>query len=298
MQLREILESNEPMACVVQGGGMRGTYSIAALAGLARMGYTQRFGGIYGSSAGALNGAFFVAAQAEECVSIYVDHLSGNRFINPWRLRPVIDIDYLIDDVLRHQVPLKTNAVLESSTELFIFATDAEYGSIARFSNKTIGVDLMEALRATAALPILFGKEVRIENRNFTDGGLVAPLPIEEAIQDGWKNILVVLTIPLSYRSIQAPAHTRLLMKSLAMLSGHSRGVRELLGNKDHKLNKYLQLIADERNDLGINIWVVAPTEEERLASRLTNNRMLLNETVKLAKQDLQDALTKTRAIQ
>ncbi len=285
------------MACVVQGGGMRGTYSIAALAGLARLGYTQRFGCVYGASAGALNGAYFVAAQAEEGVSIYVDHLSNSRFINPWRLRPVIDVDYLIDDVLNHQVPLNTKAVLESSTELLIFATDAENGSLARFSNKTAGADLMETLRATAALPIFFGKEVQIGRRTFVDGGLIDPLPVEEAIQDGWKNILVILTRPLSYRSIQSSLRTRLLMKRLALLSGHSREVCDLLGRKRDKLNKFLQFIADKRVDIGVNIWVVAPTREERLASRLTNDRTLLLETARLARQDLQAALTKTRAM-
>jgi len=35
------------MAWVVQGDGMRGTYSIAALAEIEQLGYTQRFGSVY-----------------------------------------------------------------------------------------------------------------------------------------------------------------------------------------------------------------------------------------------------------
>src|SRR6476659_5404086 len=66
-------------ALVVQGGGLRGIYSLSALAVLEELGLRDAFSRVIGSSAGAINGAYFLAGQARESISIYTEDLSNRR---------------------------------------------------------------------------------------------------------------------------------------------------------------------------------------------------------------------------
>ena len=66
---------------VVQGGGMRGVYSMGALAALEEMGFGECFDHVAGSSAGALNGAYFITGQASYGVETYIHYLSRKKVL-------------------------------------------------------------------------------------------------------------------------------------------------------------------------------------------------------------------------
>jgi predicted patatin/cPLA2 family phospholipase len=290
-QLSALLESDRPIACVVQGGGMRGTYSIAALAEFERLGYTNRFSTVYGASAGALNGAYFLAGQAAEGVGIYVDHLSTGRFINFARRR-VIDIDYLIDDVLTLRVPLNQEAVLASRTDLLVYLTNAVTGGVERFSMRDRQAPLMELLRATAALPLVYGKEVTINSTKYVDGGFVDQVPLLDALADGCRNIVVILTRPPRFRMRDASPLMRWVLRSAASLSGHSAGVVRLIGTDCGPMNKVMAILSGEPHDMPANVWVIAPPDDEQIVSRLTSDRARLQDTARKAQVHVQNALS------
>lgn len=296
MKLFDVLNTNLPITCVVQGGGMRGTYSIAALAELERLGYSDRFSAIYGSSAGALNASYFLARQASEGIGIYIDYLSGKRFIDFSRIRPIIDIDYLIDDVLSTKVPLNKKTLINSQTDLYVYLTNAENGQKTRFYIQEEPIDvLMEILRATAALPIVYGKEVVIHNGRFVDGGLVDQVPLFDALNDECENILVILTRPLSFRVKTPSIYTKYFIKILSKAFGHSKGVVRLLGVNNGLMNACMDALSGLRVIPNANIWVIAPPQNINLASRLTNEKEILIKTSKQAKIDVTLALEKEK---
>ena len=109
-----------PLGLVVQGGGMRGVYSMAVLAAFEEMGWTPCFDHVAGASAGAMNGAHFITGQAGYGVETYIDYLSNRKFIDFFRLTKLVDLDYMIDDLVRHVRPFNLPALLEASTELHI----------------------------------------------------------------------------------------------------------------------------------------------------------------------------------
>ncbi len=285
---REIVGSSKA-ALVVQGGGMRGTYSIAALAAMQSAGLTEYFTDIYGTSAGALNGAYFIAGQAEEGVGIYVDHLSNKRFINKLRLRRIIDIDYLVDDVLTHRVPLDIAAVCQSSTRLHVGLTSASTGQLVWESNDGRW-PLLETLRATAALPIVFGREVEIGQDRYVDGGVSVKLPLLAAVEAGHENVVVVLTRALGYKVSEVnPLITR-LTRLAAGFKGHSPAIVNALGVTDPTFPRALQLLRHgDPEEAGPTIWTVAPSAA--IAGRLTANRAILERTAALGRADVREAL-------
>ncbi len=108
---------------------------------------------------------------------IWEDLLSTPKFISFLRLQKIIDIDYLIDEVFRGQEPLNVEDYHDSPIECFIAATDVKTGLPRHFSNRC-RADIFEVLRASSAIPIVYGKEVAIEDSTYIDGGIAAGLDV------------------------------------------------------------------------------------------------------------------------
>jgi predicted patatin/cPLA2 family phospholipase len=85
-------------------------------------------------------------------------------------------------------------------TPLPIVATDVRSGQAAQLSSRDESIDLLAALKASAAVPVLYHRTVAVNGSRYVDGGLVDPVPIERALADGCTDILVVLTVSKSYR--------------------------------------------------------------------------------------------------
>src|ERR1044071_2792696 len=62
------------LALVVEGGGMRGVVSAGMVAALEELGFRDCFDAVYGSSAGAISGAYFIAKQARYGTTIFYDN--------------------------------------------------------------------------------------------------------------------------------------------------------------------------------------------------------------------------------
>ena len=86
---------------VVQGGGMRAAYSMGCLLALDEFGYRGAFDYILGSSAGAINAAYFLAGQSKMAARIYADYLTQNDFIDFFRPRNILSTKRLME-VLSH----------------------------------------------------------------------------------------------------------------------------------------------------------------------------------------------------
>ena len=70
------------LGLVVQGGGMRGVYSMGALAALEEAGLRESFDIVTGSSSGAINAAYFLAGQADEAVDLYLRYLNSRECVH------------------------------------------------------------------------------------------------------------------------------------------------------------------------------------------------------------------------
>ena len=87
---------------------MRGVISAGMVSALETLGLTHAFDGIYGSSAGAINAAYFLAGQAAVGTAIYYEDINNRQFIDLRRAltgRPIVDLGFLLDDVARQRKP-------------------------------------------------------------------------------------------------------------------------------------------------------------------------------------------------
>src|SRR5579871_2481947 len=64
------------IALCVEGGAMRGVVSAGMVSALEELGLVTAFDAVYGSSAGAINAAYFLAGQARLGTTIYFEDIN------------------------------------------------------------------------------------------------------------------------------------------------------------------------------------------------------------------------------
>ncbi len=184
---------------VIEGGCMRGVVSGGMQLGLERLGLRDTFDVVYGSSAGAVNGAYFVADQTEYGIGIYFEDINNAHFIALSRSlirRPMMSLSYLLEDVMMRRRILDWRAVLSSPVPLKIAATSvADLGVrlLEKFRNRD---HLFAALRASSSIPLIAGPPAEVDGELFLDALLYEPIPYRVALADGCSHVLVLLTHP------------------------------------------------------------------------------------------------------
>lgn len=286
--------TDEVRGLVVQGGGMRGIYSAGAMTALADAGLAGSFTHIFASSSGAINAAYLMSGQTDLVAAGYADHLNKKSpFIRYWRLNKIVDIDYLVDRILKHsEFPLDVKAVIESPAILHVIVTDLHTAEAVELTSKEVGRwdasgELMyELFRATSALPLIYGRVVKIDGRNYVDGGVSDAIPLFRAIEAGCTDITVVTTRNPSFRRNNKRGVLRIL--GLLMLAFHSKALRRKLLAEDRLFNRTMGLLQEPGGLEGkIRITVISPSDESRLAGRATRERRKLWDCAHMGRQDV-----------
>ena len=192
---------NDPyrLGLAIEGGGMRGVVAGGMVSGLEELGLRDVFDVVCGTSAGAASAAYFVAGQAKLGTSIFYEDINNEKFIDLWNLcrgRPIMSVDFLIDEVFKRSKPLDWEVLEDCPIELNIVTTDIDRGDYVALKEFGGNDNIFEALRASARIPLIAGPPVVIRGKRMMDGGLVQPIPVEPAIQAGCTHILVLLTRP------------------------------------------------------------------------------------------------------
>jgi predicted patatin/cPLA2 family phospholipase len=179
-------------ALIVEGGAMRGAWAAGVLAYLQERGRRQ-YDFAYAASSGACSAAYFLAGMWEPGLAIWRD-LACNvvHKSNFLRRKPIIDLAYLVDYVMRKRFPLSIEVLQKMSTRFFIVLTDCYTGEPVYFH--ACDDRVFAALRATSSMPLATRGFDYVDGHPFADGGLSDPIPIQRAIQDGATDITVVLT--------------------------------------------------------------------------------------------------------
>jgi predicted patatin/cPLA2 family phospholipase len=191
-------ERDDPyrVALCIEGGAMRGVTSAGMVSALEELGLLHAFDAVYGSSGGALNGAYLLAGQAALGTTIYYENINNEKFISFARTfssRPVIDIDFLVWHVMQHEKPLDTAAVLASPIPLFIVSSDVDTGERS-LVQATDADQLLQMLRAGATMPIMAGPPASVGGGRYWDALLTEPVPVPAADKAPVTHLVVLLT--------------------------------------------------------------------------------------------------------
>ena len=185
------VKTNSHTALLLCGGGSRGAVEIGFTKALWERGI--RIDTIFGSSIGAINGAYLAAGWTPEELGTLWSRFEGERpFTFNWRVlwqglkvASLYRAERLIS-ILKSTLPVKRFEELR--IPFVVTATNLQTGQPVYLDSG----DLLPALLASIALPPYL-PPVEHQGRHLMDGGIVANVPIAEAIARGAGRIFALL---------------------------------------------------------------------------------------------------------
>lgn len=262
-------------ALVIEGGSNRSAYATGALAALQQQGFVPD--AIYGTSAGGALAAWYAAGQMERCVDVW--RFASDRRIMSYRRalfgRPILDLHALYRVIYLEEFGLDVQRVKGAPYPVFVTVVDADSGEV-------VYVDIRQAehpthwVHAGAAIPIAAESPVELDGKRWIDGGLVDPIPIQRAIDDGHREIAAVLNRPAGERRAESGWALKLFARRFPHLADHAR--------RHHEYHNAAVRVC-ERPPRDVRIRLIRPARDTGL-SRTTRDIRKLTRAIDMGRHD------------
>ena len=192
------------------GGAARGFAHVGVIAVLEEAGLKPQF--VVGTSAGSLVAAIYASGKTSaqlQQTALNMEEVA----ITDWML-PIFGRGMFRGDALAKVVnELVAGRLIENmSIPLGIVATDLHSGQAVLFQRGDTGL----AVRASSAVPAVF-VPVRINGREYVDGGLVSPVPVRFARQMG-ADVVVAVDISSPPEANSASDTLQILLQTFSIM--------------------------------------------------------------------------------
>ena len=192
------------------GGGARGVAHVGVLQVLEEAGIKTDL--VVGTSAGSLVGALHASGKTGAQLQRIAETMEEST-ITDWAL-PFLNRGVLRGEALARYVSNQTQGrkIEDLPIRLGIVATDLNLGEGVLFQRG----DTATAVRASSAVPSVF-LPVRINNRDYVDGGLVAPVPVRYAREMG-AEVVLAIDISTTPEGSQAESMLQILLQTFNIM--------------------------------------------------------------------------------
>lgn len=261
---------------VIEGGGMKAAYANGVLSSFEEAGHAP-WDAVYGTSAGGALAAWYSAGQARYAEKTW-DYAADRRILSYRRalLRrgPILDHDALLEIIYEQERPIDQEAVRRAAWPVFVSAVDVHSGSV-------VYTDLRKApiipwLKATGRLPFAAGDPVRIQGRDYLDGGIGDPIPVYKAVEDGATDVTLILNTQVGPRRKDNGALARFTARRYPALRQ---------GILHHQELKQAAIHYAEDPPKGVSIRIVRPEHPTGL-HRLSRDLAVIHEGLRRGRED------------
>ena len=218
------------------GGGYRGIYAAGVLDYCMDHGITFDLG--IGVSAGSANLSSFVAGQARRNYTFYTEYghrkeyASAHNFLTK---KTFIDMDYVYNTLSNTdgENPVDYDYFISNPMEFVVVATDALTGKPRYFTKEDIKLNDYAPMKASCAIPVVC-HPYEVEGRQYFDGALGDPVPVQKAFDLGCDKVILLLTKPRNYwrTSERDEAIAKILEESYPEAAGALRGRAKLYNHE------------------------------------------------------------------
>ena len=186
---------------VIEGGGMKCAYSAGVLDRFLDDGIT--FDYVIGVSAGAANGASYLAGQRDRNRRFYTDHIHEKGYFGLrsfLKTGDLFGLDYIYSSLTNSDGgdPLDFDRMLANPAEYELVTTNARTGRPEYFSKTDMKKDDYTLVKASCCLPAAC-RARKYRGQYYYDGGLSDPIPADRALQKGCGRVVVILSKPRGY---------------------------------------------------------------------------------------------------
>ena len=257
---------------ILEGGGMRGLFTAGVLDFF--MDNDIQFENIYGVSAGACMACSYLSEQRGRSFDINTKYLKDKRYASLHSLIKTGDYfekDFQLNVIPNKLEPYDYDTYKNTRSNLYAVATNCKTGKAEYLKVEDMAKDI-DMIWASSTLPLL-SKMVVIDGNEYLDGGVADSIPVNKAIKDGNKKIVVVLTRDILYRKKKNE-----LLKIIKLKYKKHPKLVEAIENRHSLYNKTLAYI--RRLEKDGKIIVIRP-KEEVVIGRLEKNEEKLKDLYK-----------------
>lgn len=186
-------------ALLVEGGGVRAAFAAGVLD--AMLEEDEPYDVVAGTSAGALLAAAYLAGQKGRSLRVLRDpacRAAFGRITDFLRGGDLVDLELLHETADRLEA-LDAEAVMMHPARFLLTVTDVDTG--LGHVLEPSAEELTAALKATSALPIAVRSPISVRGMTCLDGGIAIPLPVQQIIDLGATELVVIRTRLASYRN-------------------------------------------------------------------------------------------------
>lgn len=190
----------ENTALILEGGGLRGVFTCGVLDCF--MDHGVRFPFIVGTSAGACNGLSYMSGQRGRARCSNIDLMDKYHYVGFKYLLTqgcIMDYKLLFEDFPEKIIPYDYEAYFSNPTRYVMVTTNCLTGKAEYLEEKSSADRVMSIVRASSSLPFVT-KITYVDGVPMLDGGIVDSIPVKYAFEQGYEDIVVVLTRNKGYR--------------------------------------------------------------------------------------------------
>lgn len=278
----------EKIGLVLEGGGMRGAYTIGVLDHF--LDEEIRTDYVIGVSAGACHGVSYVSNQRGRSYRINTNYVDDKRYVsftNYIKTKSIFGMDFIFDEIPHKLDVFNYDSFFNSPSDFVTGVTDVLTGKPKYFGKEELNYNAT-ILRASSSIPV-FAPIVEYKGGKYLDGGTSDPIPVRKAFEDGCDKVIVVLTRERGY--VKKPEQFRLAYKRV--FRKYPEMIR-LLDQRHDIYNETLQYLT-ELEHAGKAI-IIAPSSPINI-SRFEKNIDNLNQVYQLGMKDSKKAMSSLAGI-
>jgi predicted patatin/cPLA2 family phospholipase len=282
-------EKKGKRALVIGVGGLRGAYDAGALSVLAKKLPKDYFDRIYASSVGAFLAPLLITRQPEILEEIWRRRVHGRKLFSLLKIlkgREIMDLQYIIEMINQEgkteMLRLKTDELFKSKTKLSFTLLSHKDWKIKYFEpNKE---NIFQAITAASTIPLI-NKSIIIDGEEYEDGGMYEPLPIKQAILDGYEEIVVVYNKPEGFLSDHSFLSERIYPLFM------TKRMRRLIAGRNNRTREIDQILKTNKK-----IIIIRPKSHLKIKSVLDTHKGRVNDTFDRGIKDAEEAVPKILA--
>ena len=270
----------EKSGLILEGGGMRGIFTIGVLDNLMDRGI--RFPYIIGVSAGACNGLSYMSHQRGRAKYADIDLLKEYNYIG---LKYLFTKGNIMDfDLLFHKFPEEISPYdydrLASSPECYeMVTTSCITGKACYFQEKKNPKRVIDIVKASSSLPFVC-PITYVDGEPMLDGGISDSIPLERAMSLGYDNNLVILTRNHGYRKPQKASRVPFFFYR------KYPNIRTAIRNRNAMYNRQMELVEGMEREGRVQVLrPMKPVEVGRIERNIDKLLALYQEGYDLAAQ-------------
>lgn len=236
---------------VLEGGGMRGVFTCGVLDYF--MSRNIEFPYAIGVSAGACNGLSFISKQQGRAKYSNIDLLAKYKYIglkHYIKKRNIMDFDLLFHEFPENIIPYDYQTYFSSPSRFEMVTSNCLTGEAEYLEEKSNKERVIDIVKASSSLPIMC-PIAYVDDTPMLDGGICDSIPVNRAIDQGYKKNIVILTRNKGYRKESKD------IKIPSFIYRKYPAMREALSNRNSLYNSQLDLI--EKLEEEGSVFVIRP---------------------------------------